>query len=92
MGFWKQKQRPDVDRRLLIRIFIRRLSILRLGTSLEIAKSMPLLSLLINDKFTEPRDMILLLFLSDEKKQEFISKRYKNNSPLQQKRTAVFFF
>ncbi len=58
----------------------------------ETAKSMPLLSPLIKDRSTEPRDLSLLLFLSDEKKQEFISKKYKNNSPLQQKQTAVFFF
>jgi hypothetical protein len=53
---------------------------------------MPLLSPLIKDRSTEPRDLSLLLFLSDEKEQEFISKKYKNNSPLQQKQTAVFFF
>ena len=40
--------------------------------SVENAKSMQLLSPLIKDRSTEPRDLSLLLFLSDEKEQEFI--------------------
>ncbi|MFB3120619.1 MAG: hypothetical protein ACE10H_00280 [Candidatus Binatia bacterium] len=40
--------------------------------AVETAKIVLLLSPLIKDRSTEPRDLSLLLFLSDEKEQEFI--------------------